>query len=106
MLVTLKEGRGALYPPESRESGKLRLSEIRLARIEARCLHFARAQYRNDNRVQRPILITTRRAGSGGYVIERGVGGCAQGVKREPSVAARKLLPYIGLQIKRMPGVI
>lgn len=31
---------------------------------------------------------------------------CNGGVKREPSVAARKLLLYIGLEIKRMPGVI
>lgn len=53
MLASHTYGRTLYPPPESRESGKLRLSEIRLG---PRCLHcdFI-SRYRNDNRAQRVI---------------------------------------------------
>lgn len=108
MLASHTYGRTLYPPPESRESGKLRLSEIRLG---PRCLHcdFI-SRYRNDNRAQRVITearVIERIARMGWMLRDRRRGRGGGGVKREPSVvAARKLLLYIGLEIKRMPGVI
>lgn len=102
VLVTLK-GRTRLYPPESRESGKLRLSEIRSTNVEV-FISF-RAQVSRDIAMiivaRRPLTLITRIRR-----IREGGGECTGSKTGAECSGTQTSSLHRAFRIKRMPGVI